>query len=68
MRLLSSTDEAKDVGWITSVATSSRVRKQIAIGFIKRGYQEIGSLLQATRGEGTQAATAPVEIATLPFV
>ena len=43
MRLLSSVDGGKDVGWITSVAMSSRVGKQIALGFVKRGFQDVGS-------------------------
>jgi folate-binding protein YgfZ len=68
MRLISSDDKAKDVGWITSVATSPRVGKQIALGFVKRGYQDVGSVLHATRAGSAEPHALPVEISPLPFV
>jgi glycine cleavage system aminomethyltransferase T len=68
MRLLSTAGESKDVGWITSVASSSRVGKQIALGFVKRGYQDIGLVLHATHVDRGVPTPLPVEIAALPFV
>ena len=65
---LSSTDGAKDVGWITSVTTSARVGKRIALGFVKRGHQEIGTRLQAIRPDGPQGESIAVEVVPLPFV
>ena len=65
MRLLSVPD-GKEVGWITSVAMSPRVGRQIGLGFIKRGHQEIGARLDAARHDGS--GTARVEVAALPFV
>ena len=65
MRLLSAPD-GKDVGWITSVTMSQRVGRQIGLGFIKRGYQEMGATLDAARQDG--GGTARVQIAALPFV
>ena len=66
MRLLAA--EAKDVGWVTSVGTSSRVGRQIALGFVKRGYQEIGGRLHASSNEAAGTESIPVEVAPLPFV
>ena len=64
MRLLIQ-DERKDVGWITSVAMSTRAGGQIALGYLKRGFQSPGLQLDAASPDG---ATAAVEIVGLPFV
>jgi glycine cleavage system aminomethyltransferase T len=64
MRLLTQ-DERKDVGWITSVATSARAGGQIALGYLKRGFQSPGVQLEAATPDG---ATAAAEIVPLPFV
>jgi len=67
MRLITTAGDGKDVGWITSVTTSPRIGKQIALGFVKRGFQTVGTLLDA-RTEGSSATSAPrVQIALLPF-
>ena len=66
MRLLSG--EAKDVGWVTSVAVSPRLGKQIALGFVKRGNQEIGTQLSALSDGASQSEPVQVEVAALPFV
>ncbi|MCA1660162.1 MAG: hypothetical protein LC642_06465 [Verrucomicrobiaceae bacterium] len=50
----------KEVGWVTSVAWSDRLGKRIALGFVKRGFQEPGTELHA---EGSIA----VRVAPLPF-
>ena len=68
MRLLTADADAKDVGWITSVAESARVGRQIGLGFIKRGHQEIGGRLAAVRAGGSAAGAIPVEVVQLPFV
>jgi glycine cleavage system aminomethyltransferase T len=67
MRLISP-DDGKDVGWITSVTTSARLGKRIALGFVKRGYQEIGTRFQAISPDGPQAESIAVEVVPLPFV
>ncbi len=68
MRLFSISD-GKDVGWITSVALSNSIGKQIALGFVKRGYQAAGSQLEAREANAATDGTAgSVEIAALPFV
>lgn len=62
MRLLTVPD-SNDVGWITSAAMSSRLGKQIALGFVKRGSQTPGTELDARAGE----AQTRVQIVDLPF-
>lgn len=47
MRLVDPTSGTKEVGWITSVASSRRLGKQIALGFVKRGFNDVGSSLRA---------------------
>ncbi|MEO5721244.1 MAG: glycine cleavage T C-terminal barrel domain-containing protein [Chthoniobacterales bacterium] len=64
MRLV--TPEAgKEVGWLTSVAASARLGREIALGFAKRGFQETGMRLQAV-APGS-ASGVMVEIVGLPF-
>jgi glycine cleavage system aminomethyltransferase T len=64
MRLVNTEDE-KEVGWITSVVTSERVGRQIALGYLKRGFQTAGLQLRAVADSGE---TAAVEVAALPFI
>ena len=66
MRLHTAEEARKDVGWLTSVAVSARRGRQIALGFVKRGFQEPGSRLNARTAEGLNAVS--VEIVALPFV
>jgi glycine cleavage system aminomethyltransferase T len=59
-QLTTEADPAKDVGWITSATRSPRLEKEIALGYVKRGYNGAGTNLQA----GADA----VEVVDLPFV
>ena len=59
MRLASESDPGKDVGWITSATKSARLGAEIALGYVKRGSNEIGTRLLA--------AGMPVEVVALPF-
>ena len=56
------TGEGKDVGWITSATRSERLGKQIALGFVKRGIQNVGTVLTANSPD-----TMRCEVAALPF-
>lgn len=58
-RLLSP-DDGKDVGWITSATRSDRLGKEIALAYVKRGFNQAGAKLSA--GEH------PVEVVELPFL
>ena len=63
MRLFA-TEGGKDVGKITSAARSDRLGKEIALGFVKRGSNDIGAHLTAQTPDGTKTA---VEVVALPF-
>ena len=65
MRLFAATDVGKDVGWITSAGQSSRLRKNIALGYVKRGFNSIGSKLEVA--PDAAATRHQVEIVDLPF-
>ncbi len=54
----------KDVGWITSATRSARVGSQIALGFVKRGYEAVGTQLVAR----TESGEVFVQITALPFI
>ena len=56
----------KEAGWITSATWSARLAKQIALGYVKRGFNEIGTKLDAVLPEG-QAERIPISIVSLPF-
>jgi folate-binding protein YgfZ len=60
LRLTSESDPGKDAGWITSATKSERLGREIALGYVKRGFNEIGAHLLA--GE------VPVQVTSLPFV
>lgn len=58
-RLLSP-DDAKDAGWITSATQSDRLDKEIALGYVKRGFNQPGTKLLAEQRH--------IEVAELPFL
>ena len=69
MRLYTADEARKEVGWLTSVAVSARRGRQIALGFVKRGFQEVGSHLEAYEAEAVSSSKPiVVEIVTPPFV
>jgi folate-binding protein YgfZ len=59
MRLTSEAQPGKDAGWITSATKSDRLG-EIALGYVKRGFNETGTHLLA--------GDLPVQVAPLPFV
>ena len=54
----------KEVGHVTSATRSDRLGKEIALGFVKRGSNEIGARLSARTADG---ATTVAEVVSLPF-
>ena len=60
LRLTSGSDPGKDAGWITSATRSDRLGKEIALGYVKRGFNETGTLLLA--------AGISVRVEALPFI
>jgi folate-binding protein YgfZ len=65
LRLFTSDDE-KEVGWITSATRSERLGQAIALGYVKRGFNQVGRRLRAHRANDTADEVA-VEVAALPF-
>jgi tRNA-modifying protein YgfZ len=59
------TREAKEVGWITSAARSKD--RLIALGYVKRGYNAVGTKLDAIAPEGAGAQPVAAEVVPLPF-
>ncbi|MEP6709763.1 MAG: glycine cleavage T C-terminal barrel domain-containing protein [Verrucomicrobiota bacterium] len=69
MRLTPFSEEKKDVGWISSAVRSETLGKSIALGFVKRGFNQVGTQLSARRAESTKDVEGiRVEITELPFV
>jgi folate-binding protein YgfZ len=61
----------KEVGWITSATRSERLDKQIALGYVKRGFNNVGARLDllVPADSGTQKPDAiSVEVVPLPFL
>jgi glycine cleavage system aminomethyltransferase T len=57
----------KEVGWITSATRSERIGKEIALGYVKRGFNKPGTKLDAFAADNF-AKAIPVEVVPLPFL
>jgi tRNA-modifying protein YgfZ len=69
MRLAPEGDASKEAGWITSAVRSPRLGKEIALGYVKRGFDTIGSRLRAVSPENSgDNIDLPVELVVIPFV
>ena len=66
MRLFATKND-KEVGWITSATRSDSLGKEIALGYVKRGSNEVGTRLSARMLENKAATAVAVEVVTLPF-
>jgi folate-binding protein YgfZ len=67
MKLADPSTAAKEVGWITSTTRSERMGKEIALGYVKRGFNSPGTNLDAFSAENS-AKTISVEVVPLPFL
>ena len=70
MKLVGASANGGQVGWITSATRSERLGKEIALGFVKRGFNVPSTNLDAVVGAEDSGAQAPihVEVVSLPFV
>jgi folate-binding protein YgfZ len=69
MRLASTTEKGKEAGWITSTTRSEKMGKEIALGYVKRGFNNPGVKLDALAPDNSGAAAAiPVQVVLLPFL
>jgi folate-binding protein YgfZ len=67
MRLFAPPAKDKEVGWITSACHSARLSKEIALGFVKRGFNSVGTKLETSASPG-QLDSIRVEVVDLPFI
>src|SRR5213592_868702 len=71
MRLVPSSAPGKEVGWITSATRSETIEKEIALGYVKRGFNSAGTRLAvfATEdSEPTPVGAIAIEVVPLPFL
>jgi tRNA-modifying protein YgfZ len=71
MKLAARSSAGREVGWVTSATHSERLGKEIALAFVKRGFNGVGTTLDARLPEDPAAQEAnsiSVEVAPLPFV
>ena len=64
MKLVAPSASGKEVGWITSATRSTRLGKEIALGYVKRGFNNPAANLNALSPD----AGIPVEVVSLPFL
>ena len=67
MKLAAPSSAGREVGWITSVTRSGRIGKEIALGYVKRGFNSPGTKLDAFSAENS-AEPISVEVVPLPFL
>ena len=69
MRLASTAEKGKEAGWVTSATRSEKIEKEIALAYVKRGFNNPGMKLDALAQENSGAVTAiPVQVVLLPFL
>jgi tRNA-modifying protein YgfZ len=68
MKLFGTAGEEKEVGWITSATHSLRLGEEIALGYVKRGFNLPAARLKG-RGFGSKsgAEEIPLEVVSPPF-
>ena len=67
MKLAAPSTPAKEAGWITSATHSERIAKEIALGYVKRGFNSISTKLDAFWAENPDKPI-PIEVVPLPFL
>jgi folate-binding protein YgfZ len=71
MKLAPFSMAGKEAGWITSATCSERIGKEIALGYVKRGFNSAGTRLAAfvtEDSEPTPVGAIAVELVPLPFL
>ena len=65
MKLVAPSASGKEAGWITSATRNEQIDKEIALGYVKRGFNNPATKLDALAPDAAEAI--PVEVASLPF-
>ena len=66
MKLVAPSNSGREAGWITSAMRSERLGKEIALGYIKRGFNDPGTSLAALLAVPPRAI--PAQVVSLPFL
>ena len=66
MKLVAPSASGKEAGWITSATHSQQLDKQIALGYVRRGFNNPEATLNALSLD--IAGATPVEVVSLPFL
>ena len=64
-KLIDATETGKEVGFITSVGRSRSLGRQIALGYIRRGFDAPGTTLQVRRNN---TLIGSLQVCSLPFI
>src|SRR5438552_249136 len=71
MKLVAPSVPGKEIGWITSASRSETIGNEIALGYVKRGFNSAGTRLAvfATEdSEPTPVGAIAIEVVPLPFL
>jgi folate-binding protein YgfZ len=67
MDLMATSQQEKGVGWITSACRSEKLGKEIALGYVKRGFNAMGTRLEAVKVGDPASPRVAVVVVDLPF-
>ena len=67
MKLAATSAKGKEAGWITSATRSEKIGKEIALGYVKRGFNDPGVRLDALTSDSDAATAIAIEVVPLPF-
>ena len=68
MKLVAPSVPGKEVGWITSATRSETIEKEIALGYVKRGFNSVNTQLDAFATEDSESKTVrAIRVEVLPF-
>ena len=67
MKLAATSAKGKEAGWITSATRSEKIGKEIALGYVKRGFNDTGARLDALMSDSGTATAIAIEVVPLPF-
>src|SRR6266478_5396616 len=66
MKLAAALGGGKEAGWITSATRSDRIGKEIALGYVKRGFNKPGTKVNSIAPENSGVASViPIEVVPL---
>jgi len=68
MKLVPASVQGKDAGWITSATHSQSIGKEIALGYVKRGFNADGTKLEAViTGGASPKLSRPIQVTVVPL-